>query len=141
MAEALSRGNINNVGRTGWAEFIDLLQEVVVDEVNDARVEMPDDRVDQLEERIAEVKDEMRDYRAHVVVGQDETIADVLRNDKDYLELRKREFDLRNAVDSSVNKVSYPQFCNDSVPEYLYTTTYNNRWEVCYGYVTTDLNK
>ena len=141
MAEALSRGNINNVGRTGWAEFIDLLQEVVVDEVNDARVEMPDHRVDQLEAGIAEVRREMSDYRSTVVVGQDENMADVLRNDKKYLDLRKREFDLRNSVDSTVNKVSYPQFCNDTVPEYLYTSTYNNRWEVCYGYVTTDLNR
>ena len=83
----------------------------------------------------------MRAYRANVDIGEDETIEEVLRNDRDYLELRKRDFDLRNAVDSRVNKVSYPQFCNDSVPEYLYTTTYNNCWEVCYGYVTTDLNR
>ena len=37
MAEALSRGNINQVGRTGWSELIDLVQETVMDEVNDAR--------------------------------------------------------------------------------------------------------
>ena len=39
MTEALSHGNLNQVGRSAWGNMIDLVQEMVVDEINDAIIE------------------------------------------------------------------------------------------------------
>ena len=39
MTEALSHGNLNQVGRSAWGSVIDLIQEMVIDEINDAMVE------------------------------------------------------------------------------------------------------
>ena len=39
---AMDRGNINQVGHDGWASFIDIIQEVVLDQVNEWRTESQD---------------------------------------------------------------------------------------------------
>ena len=56
MAEALSRGNLNQVGRSAWGSMIDLIQEMVVDEINDAIVECDDEKADALNTRLQEIQ-------------------------------------------------------------------------------------
>ena len=39
LSVAMDKGNINQVGQDGWASFIDIIQEVVLDQVNKWRTE------------------------------------------------------------------------------------------------------
>ena len=37
MCHAISRGNINQIGRNAWSSMVDLIQEMVLDHMNDAK--------------------------------------------------------------------------------------------------------
>ena len=52
MTEALSHGNLNQVGRSALGSLIDLVQEMVVDEIYDARVECSDDEANDLDNNL-----------------------------------------------------------------------------------------
>ena len=56
MTEALSCGNLNQVGRSVWGSMIDLVQEMVVDEINDAIIECDDEKANDLDKRLKELQ-------------------------------------------------------------------------------------
>ena len=60
MTEALSCGNLNQVGRSAWGSMIDLVQEMVVDEINDAIVECDDEKANDLDKRLEELQTQMQ---------------------------------------------------------------------------------
>ena len=43
MCESICRGNINQIGRNAWASMIDSARELVVDHINDLKVESADE--------------------------------------------------------------------------------------------------
>ena len=59
MCTAMSCGNINQIGCNAWASMIDLIQEMVLDVINDARTEFSKDEVDNLSIAISDKTVEM----------------------------------------------------------------------------------
>ena len=72
MCEALVCGNVNNIGRNAWSYFINQVQDMVVDYMNDTN-----------------------------------------------------------------NTQQIPSWNQTGKPNFIYTKTYNNSWDICYGYMTT----
>ena len=72
MCEALVRRNVNNIGRNAWSYFINQVQDMVVDYMNDTN-----------------------------------------------------------------NTQQIPSWNQAGKPNFIYTKTYNNSWDICYGYMTT----
>ena len=72
MCEALVRGNVNNIGQNAWSYFINQVQDMVVDYMNDTN-----------------------------------------------------------------NTQQIPSWNQTGKPNFIYTKTYNNSWDICYGYMTT----
>ena len=138
MAEALSRGNINQVGRTGWSELIDLIQETVMDEVNDARNDHKNEYPAEQMERIEKFRVDIKTYKDGKGVGKDDTERELLK-DPEYASLVQDYKTAKEAYDLEVHTGTFPQLCNESVPKYMYSYTYNNCWDLCYGYATTDI--
>ena len=54
MCEVMSWGNINQIGRNAWSRLINLVQEMVLDDINDARTEFRDNEVDDLNSEISD---------------------------------------------------------------------------------------
>ena len=132
MTEALSHGNLNQVGRSAWGSMIDLVQEMVVDEINDAIIECNDEWANDLDKRLEQLQTDMQNYRDEQGLGPDDS-------DKCYCEMKTAEGKLKESLELSVNKHTFPQLCNHSVLKYMYTEMYNNWWDLCHGYITTDL--
>ena len=131
MTEALSHGNLNQVGRSAWGSMIDLVQEMVVDEINDAIIECDDEQANDLDKRLKQLQTDMQNYRDEQGLGPDDS-------DKHYREMKTAEGKLKESLELSVNRHTFPQLCNHSVPKYMYTEMYN-WWDLCHGYITTDL--
>ena len=53
--------------------------------------------------------------------------------------MKTAEGKLKESLELAVNKHTFLQLCNHSVPKYMYTEMYNNWWDLCHGYITTDL--
>ena len=135
MTEALSRGNLNQVGRSAWGSMIDLVQEMVVDEINDAIIECDDEKANDLDKRLKELQTQIQNYRDEQGLGPDDSDD----SDECYGEMKTAEGKLKESLELAVNKHTFPQLCNHSVPKYMYTEMYNNWWDLCHGYITTDL--
>ena len=73
MTEALSHGNLNQVGRSAWGSMIDLVQEMVVDEINDAIIECDDEKANDLDKRLKELQTQMQNYRDEQGLGPDDS--------------------------------------------------------------------
>ena len=138
MAEALSRGNINQVGRTGWSELIDLVQETVMDEVNDARNYYKNDYPETQMEEVEKLRVAIETYKDTKGVGKDDTDR-ALMEDEAYTDLLRQYRMAKEAYDLEVHRGTFPELCNETVPKFMYSYTYNNRWDLCYGYATTDI--
>ena len=52
MCHAISRGNINQIGWNAWSSMVDLIQEMVLDHMNDAKTECNDCETDDLMPRL-----------------------------------------------------------------------------------------
>ena len=135
MAEALSLGNLDQVGRTAWSNMVDLCQEMVVDEINDALEELSDEKANGYWQKIQDNEEEMRLIRE----AKKMTDADLTRIDPHYRNLKADLEKNAKDLELSVNSLTYPQLCNKSVPKYIYSETFNNRWDICHGYITTDI--
>ena len=136
MCEAMSRGNINQIGRNAWSRLIDFVQEMVLDNMNDARTEFRDNEVDDLNSEISDRTAETAKYRQEKFYRDSDdsllrTTDEVYARDAQKLDECKKEFDQK------VHKATFPQFINSSVPTDMYAETYNNSWDLCYGYMTT----
>ena len=139
MAEALSLGNLDQVGRTAWSNMVDLCQEMVVDEINDALEELSDEKANSYWERIQQIDEEMKVIREAKGIGETDSDSDLTKSDPRYGKLKSDKEKLAKDLELSVNFLTYPQLCNRSVPKYIYAETYNNRWDICHGYITTDI--
>ena len=139
MTEALSRGNLNQVGRSAWGSLIDLVQEMVLDEINDARVECSDDEANDLDNNLKHLQATMEKYRNDEGLGENDSDNQLAQDDQCYGQLKTEEAKLKEALELKVNKHTFSQLCNNSFPKYMYTEMYNNRWDLCHGVITTDL--
>ena len=139
MTEALSRGNLNQVGRSAWGSLIDLVQDMVLDEINDARVVCSDDEANDLDNKLKHLQATMEKYRNDEGLGENDSDDQLAQDYQCYGQLKTEEGKLKEALELKVNKHTFPQLCNNSVPKYMYTEMYNNRWDLCHGYLTTDL--
>ena len=136
MAEAMARGNLNQIGRTAWYNMVDLCQEMVVDEINDALEECSDAVAANLDKQWEEIQTKLDKLRAEHKNVSD---AELRKSHAGFNQLKVEEQDVMKKLCFTVNNITYPQLCNKAVPKYLYTETYNNRWDLCHGYMTTDL--
>ena len=122
---AMDRGNINQVGRDGWASFIDIIQEVVLDQVNEWRTESQDNPT--CVQDLAEYKN----WEANVPTC-DKT------EREEYLS--KLNFQRKRINNKWVTSESFPFFVNSSVPNLLHSKLCNNQWDINYSHVSTDLD-
>ena len=134
----MSRGNINQVGRTGWSELIDLIQETVMDEVNNARNDHKNDYPEEQMGEVDQIRADIETYKDTKGVGKDDTDRALL-NDPEYASLVQNYKLAKEAYDLEVHRGTFPQLCNEAVPKFMYSYTYNNHWDLCYGYATTDI--
>ena len=135
----MSRGNIDQVGRSAWGDLVELTNDMVLDHVNDARAQYSKARYAKLVKDIEEAEAAANLFRNENLAAE-ETEAELRLREKDYEVLRVAEEDLKREHDRGIHPGTYPQLCNDAVPNFIYTETYNNRWDLCHGYITTDLN-
>ena len=139
MTEVLSHGNLNQVGRSAWGSMIDLVQKMVLDEINDAIVECDDEKANDLDKRLEELQTQMQNYRDEQGLGPDDSDARLAVEDEHYAQMKTDEGKLKGLLELAVNKHTFPQLCNHSVPKYMYTEMCNNQWDLCHVYITTDL--
>ena len=132
----MSRGNINQIGWNAWALMIDLVQEMVLDVINDARTEFSKDQVDDLSTAISDKTTEMVCWKEEKFYSnlEDEQLCNI---EPDFNALAEELDTLYMQFDTKVHHNTFPQFINDSVPRDMYSVTYNNSWDLCYGYMTT----
>ena len=136
MCTAMSCGNINQIGQNAWASMIDLIQEMVLDVINDARMEFHKDEVDNLSAAISDKTAEMVRYKEEKFYTNVDDAQ--LRNIEPDFDALAEELDtLYLEFDTKVHHNTFLQFINDSVPRDMYSVTYNNSWDLCYGYMTT----
>ena len=136
MCHAISRGNINQIGWNAWSSMVDLIQEMVLDHMNDAKTKCDDCKTDDLNGEISEKLDEMRTYREWKSYTT-ETEQQIRNIDANYNQLATDLENCKLDFDQKVHKNTFPQFINSSVPNDMYSVTYNNSWDLCYGYMTT----
>ena len=127
MTEALSHGNLNQVRRSAWGSLIDLVQDMVLDEINDARVECSDDEANDLDNKLKHLPATMEKYRNDEGLGENDSDEQLAEDHQCYGQLKTEEGKLKEALELKVNKHTFPQLCNNSVPKYMYTEMYNNR--------------
>ena len=132
----MSRGNINQIGQNAWASMIDFVQEMVLDVINDARTEFSKDQVYNLSTAISDKTAEMVHWKEEKFYSnlEDEQLCNI---ERDFDALAEELDTLYKQFDTKVHHNTFPQFINDSVPRDMYSVTYNNSWDLCYGYMTT----
>ena len=81
----------------------------------------------------------MQNYRDEEGLGPNDIDDRLAVEDECYSQMKAAEGKLKESFELAVNKHTFPQLCNHSVPKYMYTEMYNNRWDLCHGYITTDL--
>ena len=121
----MDKGNINQVGRDGWASFIDIIQEVVLNQVNEWRNEN--------EENPACVQ-ELDAYK----IMERNIPTQYGPERKQYL--TKLNFEKQRINNKWVTEDSFPFLVNSNVPKVLHTKLCNNQWDINYGHVSTDLD-
>ena len=117
-------------------DLIDLVQEMVLDNINDARTEFRDNEVDYLNSEISDRTAQMADYRQDKFY-RDSDDSLLHSTDEVYAQEAKKLDECKKECDQKVHKATFPQFINSSVSMDMYTETYNNSWDLCYGYMTT----
>ena len=132
----MSYGNINQRGHNAWASMINLVQEMVLDVINDARTKFSKDQVDNLSTAISDKTAEMVCWKEEKFYSnlEDEQLCNI---EPDFDALAEELDTLYLEFDMKVHHNTFPQFINDSVPRDMYSVTYNNSWDLCYGYMTT----
>ena len=121
----MDKGNINQVGRDGWASFIDIIQEVVLDQVNKWRTKT--------EENPTCVQDieQYKKWEANAPSHEGPARREYLT---------KLNIQRQHINNKWVTSHSFPFFVNTNVPKLLHTKLCNNQWDINYGHVSTDLD-
>ena len=124
LSVAMDKGNINQVGRDGWASFIDIIQEVVLDQVNEWRTESQENPT------CVQDLDQYKKWEANIPTQ------DASR--REYI--GKLKFQRQRINNKWVTSESFPFFVNNNVPTILHSKLCNNQWDINYGHVSTDLD-
>ena len=138
MCEAISGGNINQIGWNAWASMIDQARELVLDVVNDMKVDPRNSSIvaNGLDQEISHKKTDLDKYKDERGFGpQDDD--ENLRSDPVYMAKVEELEKYKTYYDTRVNKNTYPHLMNDTVPTEIYSITYNNSWDMSFGYMTT----
>ena len=121
----MDKGNINQVGRDWWASFIDIIQEVVLDQVNEWRTETEENPT------CVEDIDQYKKWEANAPTH------DRSRR-REYL--TKLNFQGQRINNKWVTSHSFLFFVNTNVHKILHSKLCNNQWDINYGHVLTDLD-
>ena len=121
----MDKGNINQVGRDGWVSFIDIIQEVVLDQVNEWRTETEENPT------CVQDIDQYKKWEANIPTH------DGSRR-REYL--TKLNFQRQRINNKWVTSHSFPFFVNSNVPKILHSKLCINQWDINYGHVLTDLD-
>ena len=136
MCEAISRRNINQIGHNAWGSMIDQAREVVLDHINDVKVCRMNNPIsaDRVEREILGKEAALENYLSDKGYAEDD---ERLTSDEEYIRMAKELEELKTSYDTKLNKYTYPQLFNDTVPAKMYSITYNNSWDFSFGYMTT----
>ena len=63
----------------------------------------------------------MKNYRDDEGIGPHDSDRRLLEEDEDYANMKTNEENMKEALELTVNKHTFPQLCNHSVPKYMYT--------------------
>lgn len=122
MVQALYQGNIDQVGRQAWATLVDLVQETVSYHVAKWRDEVSDHDIESFKSTQIELRRQLEEATEEAKPGIQEQLTNVLAT-----------------LNTTVNKFSFPGLVSKAVPQYPYTKTFNNSWDICYGYMSSCL--
>ena len=107
------------------ASFIDIIQEVVLDQVNEWRTETEENPT------CVQDLDQYKKWEANIP-----------RHDgskrREYL--TKLKFQRQRINNKWATSESFPFFVNSNVPKILHSKLCNNQWDINYGHVSTDLD-
>ena len=129
LSIAMTKGNINQVGRDGWAGLINIIQKVVRDQVIEWRNETTEN------EKCVEEFEEYRKMEERLKKLGNRVTEQNKRNYKRLVEKEKDRLDR-----TWVTQDSFPFFVNPLYPETLHTQVCNNTWDINYGHMSTDLD-
>ena len=129
LSIAMTKGNINQVGRDGWAGLINIIQKVVCDQVIEWRNETTENK------KCVEEFEEYRKMEERLKKLGDRVPAENKRNYRRLVENEKERLDR-----TWVTQDSFPFFVNPLYPETLHTQVCNNTWDINYGHMSTDLD-
>ena len=129
LSIAMTKGNINQVGRDGWAGLINIIQKVVRDQVIEWRNETTENK------KCVEEFEEYRKMEERLKKLGDRVPAENKRNYRRLVENEKERLDR-----TWVTQDSFPFFVNPLYPETLHTQVCNNTWDINYGHMSTDLD-
>ena len=118
--------------------MIDQARELVLDVVNDMKVDPRNSSivVNGLDQEISQKKtdpDKYKDERGFGPQDDDENLI----SDPVYIAKVEELEKCKTDYDTRVNKNTYPHLMNDTVPTEIYSITYNNSWDMSFGYMTT----
>ena len=136
MCEAISRGNINQIGRNAWGSMIDQARELVLDHINDVKLCPRNNPIsaERLERETLQKQAALKKYLSDKgYAANDER----LTSDEEYIRMAKEIEECKISYATKINKYTYPQLFNDTVPTEMYSITYNNSWDFCFGFMTT----
>ena len=129
LSIAMTKGNINQVGRDGWAGLINIIQKVVRDQVIEWRNETTEN------EKCVEEFEEYRKMEERLKKLGNRVPEENKRNYKRLVENEKERLDR-----TWVTQDSFPFFVNPLYPQTLHTQVCNNTWDINYGHMSTDLD-
>ena len=106
MCEAMSWGNINQIGWNAWLWLIDLVQEMVLDDINDAMTEFRDNEVDDLNSEISDRTAQTAQYREDKFYRDSDD--SLLRStDEIYTREAKKLDECKEEFDQKVHKATF----------------------------------
>ena len=129
LSIAMTKGNINQVGRDRWAGLINIIQKVVRDQVIEWRNETTEN------EKCVEEFEEYRKMEERLKKLGNRVPEENKRNYRRLVENEKERLDR-----TWVTQDSFPFFVNPLYPETLQTQVCNNTWDINYGHMSTDLD-
>ena len=129
LSISMTKGNISQVGRDGWAGLINIIQKVVRDQVIEWRNETTENK------KCVEEFEEYRKMEERLKKLGDRVPAENKRNYRRLVENEKERLDR-----TWVTQDSFPFFVNPLYPEMLHTQVCNNTWDINYGHMSTDLD-
>ena len=139
IAITLHEGNTDQVGRNAWSGMIDELQKAVTSFINEKNrlfsqtAWVNQDKIKAYKERIQKLQNQLGLPDENVTEIQ--KLINVYKCDVEKLE----DDEFRKASDQFRKKS--PDFQLPGLPEIIVTKTFNNSYDITYGYVSTNVDK